>query len=132
MLAGRFGDEALQAVVGSPDRWLRLLRIAGTPVGYCGYELAARFGREREAAMKLAQLYVHESRRGEGLGRLMLDHVEARAREHGREVLFLQVNKRNAAAIGFYEAAGFSIAGAAVFDIGAGFVMDDYVMEKLL
>ena len=49
-----------------------------------------------------------------------------------RRVLFLQVNKQNTGAIGFYAAAGFTIARGAVFDIGSGFVMDDYVMEKRL
>ena len=62
----------------------------------------------------------------------MLGHVESRARDLGSRVLFLQVNKQNAGAIGFYAAAGFEIAREAVFDIGSGFVMDDYVMEKRL
>jgi len=47
-------------------------------------------------------------------------------------VLWLQVNKRNSGAIGFYEAAGFVRVREAVFDIGAGFVMDDYVRAKRL
>jgi ribosomal protein S18 acetylase RimI-like enzyme len=42
------------------------------------------------------------------------------------------VNKRNPGAISFYKAAGFTIAREAVFDIGSGFVMDDYIMEKRL
>jgi ribosomal protein S18 acetylase RimI-like enzyme len=132
MLAGRFSDAALREYAQAGDRWLEVLRLSGTPVGYCGYEFADQYGDERLAAMKLGQLDVLESHRGMGFGRFMLSHVESRARDLGRQVLFLQVNKQNTMAIGFYAAAGFTIAREAVFDIGSGFVMDDYVMEKRL
>jgi ribosomal protein S18 acetylase RimI-like enzyme len=80
--------------------------------------------------MKLGQLYVLESNRGMGLGRFMLGQIEQRARDHGRHLLWLQVNKRNTGAIAFYRAAGFGVVREAVFEIGGGFVMDDYVMVK--
>ena len=44
----------------------------------------------------------------------------------------MQVNKANVRAIAAYKKAGFHIAQEAVFDIGHGFVMDDYLMEKLI
>jgi len=131
MLAGRFSDDALREHVQAADRWLELLRVSGTPVGYCGYELAGMDDDgSTPAAMKLGQLYVLESHRGMGLGRHLLRHVEARTRELGRRVLWLQVNKKNAAAIGFYRSAGLEVIREAVFEIGGGFVMDDYVMAK--
>jgi hypothetical protein len=40
MLAARFGDEALRTHIQAADRWLQLLRVSGTPVGYCGCGLA--------------------------------------------------------------------------------------------
>jgi ribosomal protein S18 acetylase RimI-like enzyme len=80
--------------------------------------------------MKLGQLYVLESHRGMGLGRFMLGHVESRARELGCRSLWLQVNKRNTGSITFYKAMGFAVSREAVFGIGGGFVMDDYVMTK--
>jgi len=133
MLAGRFSDEALREHVRAADRWLELLRVSGAPVGYCGYELASIDGEERAAAtMKLGQLYVLESHRGTGLGRFMLAFVEGRARELECRALWLQVNRRNTNAVGFYRSAGFEVVRAAVFEIGGGFVMDDYVMAKQL
>ncbi len=128
MLAGRFSDDALRDQLQAPDKWLELLRVSGTPVGYCGYELSP----EVRDALKLGQLYVLESHRGKGLGRFMLGYVEKRARDLGRHTLVLQVNKRNTGAIAFYRQAGFEVVCEAVFDIGAGFVMDDYVMVKEL
>jgi ribosomal protein S18 acetylase RimI-like enzyme len=131
MLAGRFSDDALWEHVQAADRWLDLLRVGEKPVGYCGYEMAGMDDDgSTPAAMKLGQLYVLESCRGMGLGRLMLRHVEARARERGSGRLWLQVNKRNAAAIRFYRSAGFEVIRETVFEIGGGFVMDDYVMAK--
>ncbi len=133
MLAGRFSDESLREHIQASDRWLEILRVSGKPVGYCAYELADMQGNARTAAaMKLGQLYVLESHRGMGLGRIMLGHIERFAIELGRRELWLQVNKRNTEAIGFYRAAGFEVVREAVFEIGGGFVMDDYVMVKTL
>ena len=133
MLAGRFSDEALRRHNQAADKWLEILRVSGTPVGYCAYELADMDGDERTPpAMKLGQLYVLKSHRGMGLGKFMLEHVEGWAREVGRRALWLQVNKRNIGAIGFYRSAGFEVVREAVFEIGGSFVMDDYVMAKPL
>lgn len=93
-------------------------------------ELADNYGDGGLAAMKLGQLYVLASHRGLGLGKFMLGHVEQRAGDLGRYLLWLQVNKRNTGAVGFYTAAGFEVVREAVFEIGGGFVMDDYVMTK--
>ncbi len=132
MLAGRFSDEALREYAQAADRWLELLRVSGVAVGYCGYELAGMDDGSTPAAAKLGQLYVLESHRGMGLGRHMLGHIEQRARDLGCHVLWLQVNKRNMGAIAFYRAAGFEVVREAVFEIGGGFVMDDYLMATSL
>ena len=82
--------------------------------------------------MKLEQFYLLEECRGKGLGGQMLRHVEARTREQGCRVVMLTVNKRNADSIAVYRKSGFRVREGAVFDIGNGSVMDDYVMEKVL
>ena len=46
--------------------------------------------------------------------------------------LWLQVNRGNTQAIAAYRKYGFRIVESRVFDIGHGFVMDDYVMEQTL
>jgi ribosomal protein S18 acetylase RimI-like enzyme len=62
----------------------------------------------------------------------MLDHVERAARRQGAGRLLLQVNKRNEKALRFYRRANFTVREEAVFEVGGGFVMDDYVMVKEL
>ncbi len=125
MLNGRYTPEKLRSYLNAPDRWLRLLKLEGETIGYCSYALAP-------GEMKLEQLYLLEAYKGRGLGGLMLRHVEAEARAHGCGTLMLTVNKRNTDSIAVYRKAGFTVREEAVFDIGNGFVMDDFVMEKRL
>ena len=80
---------------------------------------------------KLSKLYVLPNQQGKGTGRYMIEYIAALAAQRGGTVLQLQVNKHNAAQH-FYQKLGFKIAKSAVFDIGNGFVMDDYVMELAL
>jgi ribosomal protein S18 acetylase RimI-like enzyme len=127
MLAERYTLEKLRLYLNADDRWLMLLRIDNHAVGYCSYALT-----DDPGEMKLEQLYLLPELHGKGLGKLMLRHVKEQARVRGRSTLTLQTNKRNAAAIAFYRKAGFTVREEAVFDIGNGFVMDDYVMEKVL
>jgi GNAT superfamily N-acetyltransferase len=127
MLAERYSPGKLRQYINAADCWMDLLRLANDPVGYCSCARTSISGE-----MKLEQLYLLQEHRGKGLGGLMLRHVEARARGQGLNVLALQVNKRNAGSIAFYRNAGFRVREEAIFDIGNGFVMDDYVMVKTL
>jgi len=127
MLAGRYTPEELRRYVDSEDRWLDLLSLGDRRVGYCSYARTSTPGE-----MKLEQLYLLQEFQGRGLGGFMLRHVEDRTRGFGLNVLSLQVNKHNVDAIAVYRKAGFTVREEAIFDIGNGFVMDDYVMEKIL
>ncbi len=127
MLAGRYTPERLRQYLPGQDSWMRLLTVAGEPVGYCSYALTAR---PRE--MKLEQLYLRADHKGEGLGGRMLRHVAAEARLRGCTTVMLTVNKKNLDSIAIYRKFGFVIRESAIFEIGRGYVMDDFVMEKVL
>lgn len=127
MLGSRYSPEAIRAQLGRPDLWWDVLRRDGELVGFVQYELGAKPGE-----LKIDKLYIRYSERGRGLGGALLRHVEQEARAIGCHRLYLQVNKHNTSAIGAYRKHGFEIAEAAVFDIGGGFVMDDYIMAKRL
>ena len=62
----------------------------------------------------------------------MIERVETHGRKLGALRVVLTVNRRNTGSIAFYERRGYVIRESAVFDIGGGYVMDDYVMEKQL
>ncbi len=127
MLAGRYTPEKLQAYVDSDRRWMKVLRQGDEPLGYCSYALT-----ETPCEMKLEQLYLLPEHHGRGLGGFMMAHVEAAARARGCTTLMLTVNKRNEGSIAVYRKRGFTVREEAVFDIGNGYVMDDYVMAKAL
>ena len=52
--------------------------------------------------------------------------------ESGKSVISLTVNKHNSNSIEAYKKMGFEIIRPMVTDIGSGYVMDDYYMEKKL
>lgn len=136
MLAERYTPEKLHLYLNADDRWLMLLRTdcptGSRAIGYCSYALTENPGEMKPSEMKLEQLYLLSELHGQGLGKSMLRHVEEQARVRGRRTLMLQTNKRNDIAIAFYRKAGFTVREEAMFDVGGGFVMDDYVMEKVL
>ena len=125
MLAERFAPANLRNYLNSTVRWFEILLQGKNPVGYCSYSLTSNPGE-----MKLEQIYLLEEFRGKGLGRFMLRHVEVEARMKNIRLLMLQVNKRNADSIAIYRKVGFQVREEAIFDIGNGYFMDDYVMEK--
>jgi GNAT superfamily N-acetyltransferase len=82
--------------------------------------------------MKLHKLYLLPEFHGAGIGTRALAEVERVARDNAATTLVLNVNRHNSKAIRAYERAGWQVAKTFVVDIGNGFVMDDYVMTKLL
>ena len=77
------------------------------------------------------ELYVVPAYRSEGVGKMLLDEVCGKSKEQGGTCIVLQVNKKNTARK-FYENNGFSLKYEAIFEIGNGFVMDDFVLERML
>ncbi len=88
--------------------------------------------RPDENSLFLSKLYLLNEQRGKGTGRQALNFIEQKARELGKRKIWLTVNKGNAATIDSYKKWGFKITGEPVADIGGGFVMDDYLMEKVV
>lgn len=95
------------------------------PVGYMGVELLSE-------TLFLSKFYSIKSARGKGYGRKMITFLETLAQEKHLNKISLTVNKYNKGSIKMYEKVGFGISGSVVKDIGEGFIMDDYQMEKRL
>ena len=85
-----------------------------------------------KAALMLSKIYVRKSERGHGLGKKILEFIEDLGQKRGIKMLWLTVNKNNADSIAWYSLMGFRNAGAVIQNIGGGFVMDDFRMEKTL
>ncbi|MBQ2981460.1 MAG: GNAT family N-acetyltransferase [Lachnospiraceae bacterium] len=82
--------------------------------------------------MFLSKLYLKKAHRGKGYAGQTLKELFKMSRERGLNMVWLTVNKHNEHTIEVYEHMGFAKARTQVADIGNGFVMDDYIMEKVL
>lgn len=78
----------------------------------------------------ISKIYLKQSTRGNGYGKTMLNFTEKYARQLKLSRILLTVNKYNESSITFYEKMGFKKNRNIVFDIGNGYVMDDYEMVK--
>ncbi len=112
---------AIEAAVAGGDRYV-LIVADGQVSGYAAW-------RDEPDARFLSKLYLRAAARGHGIGRLVFQRIAAEAREQGARRLWLTVNRHNRMAIAAYHSYGMRISATRVADIGAGFVMDDYVME---
>ncbi|HEY0029859.1 MAG TPA: GNAT family N-acetyltransferase [Bacteroidia bacterium] len=76
----------------------------------------------------LHKFYVEVSDQGKGVGSALLRHLLIGMPEG--ETIELTVNRRNYKAINFYFKNGFTIKAIADFDIGRGYFMNDFIMQK--
>ena len=101
-----------------------LIGLEGAAAGYFAIQR-----QPEKQSLFLSKLYVRKDMRGRGLARQALRHIDAVCRGASLTTIWLTVNKHNPA-VGTYERLGFETVAAVVADIGGGFVMDDYRMEK--
>lgn len=97
--------------------------------GMIGFASVGPYG---DSIMKLHKLYLLPDYHGQGIGARALAEVERVAKEHNADKLVLNVNRHNTKAINAYTRSGWHIAEKVKVDIGQGYIMDDYVMAKLL
>ncbi|MFV0400575.1 MAG: GNAT family N-acetyltransferase [Oscillospiraceae bacterium] len=97
----------------------------GQPAGYIGI-------RQEEDGVFLSKYYVKDSFRGKGVGSALMAFVEEFCTEKGLHKVWLTCNKGNSDSLAVYGHLGFVKASSQTVDIGGGYVMDDYVMEKTI
>ena len=94
-------------------------------IGYIGVQ-------PKEDELFLSKIYIKSFERGKGLGKKAIQFIERLAREKGLKKIVLTVNKNNRVAIKAYEKLGFRNVSSVIQEIGGGFIMDDYKMEKII
>ncbi len=80
-------------------------------------------------SMKIHKLYVLPNQQGKGIGEKLFQKAVSIMQAKGFKRLFLNVNRFNAA-LQFYLRMGMQIQKEENIDIGQGYLMEDYVMEK--
>ena len=102
-----------------------LIRTKGHSIGYMSVV-------PKENELFLSKIYIESAHRGKGFARKAVLLAERIAKGHSLGKIVLTVNRNNLGAIRAYERLGFRNTGPVIQDIGHGFVMDDYRMEKIL
>ena len=92
----------------------------------CGY-IAVQ---PKDDELFLSKIYVESSKRGKGYGKKAMQFIMNIAMDYELKKITLTVNKYNSNSIKAYKKMGFECIDSLVQDIGNGFVMDDYKMEK--
>lgn len=102
-----------------------ILNVDKTDAGYAAIENIA------PRSYKLHKIYLSQKLHGKGLGKFLLNQMEQIVLGRQATVLRLNVNRGNQA-VEFYKSRGYNIVHTEDIDIGNGFFMNDYVMEKQL
>jgi diamine N-acetyltransferase len=116
---------AIAKQIQAEDLRYYLLQADGNAIGYLAVQ-------PRDDSLFLSKLYVLAAERGKGHARRAVDVVATLAAALGMRKLSLTVNRHNALALAVYTSLGFIRVGSVRTDIGGGFVMDDYRLEKAL
>lgn len=119
-----YSEEALRRQMESGNQFL-LVFNANLPIGFAAYS------EEEPGLFKLHKLYMLHSQQGRGAGKTVVNRIIEDIRAKGALALRLNVNRNNNAKF-FYQKLGFEIIGEEDVDIGEGYFMWDYIMEKKL
>jgi ribosomal protein S18 acetylase RimI-like enzyme len=123
MLNAMYSAESLTEQMNNGHQFI-ILQIDKQPVGFVSVS------KKTERNYFINKLYVDTTQHRKGLGKLLLDKIEL---DYNDAVSFsLTVNRQNFKAINFYFKNGFVINEVADFNIGNGFIMNDFVMKKEL
>lgn len=94
-------------------------------VGYTGGHVEPETNR-----FFISKIYLLQDQRGKGYSSKAIRFYDELCKDRGLDAMYLTVNKGNEMAIRAYNAKDFKTIDSVVTDIGNGFVMDDYIMER--
>lgn len=86
--------------------------------------------RQEEEKLFLSKFYIGKEHRGRGYASQAIAFLEQLCKDRNLSHIWLTVNRHNESSIAVYEKKGYRTVREQVADIGNGFVMDDFIMEK--
>ena len=96
-----------QGIAAMPTRQLIVGRLDGVICATAILIIPPKNNEAQSFATELTSLFVAPWARGQGLSRMLLDHVEKIARKDGFAVINLNVRETQTAAIALYDSAGY-------------------------
>ncbi|MEO0060184.1 MAG: Protease synthase and sporulation negative regulatory protein 1 [Bacteroidota bacterium] len=126
MLSQFYSDDYLQKNIDQKHLFY-LVFDNETAIGFFAIEHFYK----NENITKLHKLYLNPEIQNRGFGKKIIDFIVKESVQNCCSCVSLNVNKYNKA-VYFYKKMGFKIVLKEIIDIGNGYVMDDFGMEKKL
>lgn len=121
----------LKKYQSAPALWAQIQEGVSYFLVFYRGEIAGYYAVKNEKeCLFLSKIYLKRSMRGLKIGLWMLKQCFKIAENKKLPYIYLTVNKHNLSSIGFYERNGFEKKKPLEKDIGNGFIMDDWQMEK--
>lgn len=127
MLTTFYSEETLLDNMVNKKHHFILIYDAATCLGFASFE--HNYLEKKET--RLHKIYLLPEAQGKGAGSALIEAVETYAAENNSTSISLNVNRFNNASA-FYKKRGFTIIGEEDIEIGHGYLMEDYMMEKQL
>jgi len=120
-----YSDEALTEQYEKKEQLFYLVSNSESTLGFIGIEHNYKNG----AVTRIHKIYLLPETQGKGIGKIVIEEIEKLALQNNSTSLSLNVNRFNNA-LRFYQKLGFEVTDEVNIDIGNGYLMEDYVMEK--
>ena len=127
MLDAFYSEAALNDNVVSKGHHFLLAKEDDIVLGFASFE----HNYQENNRTRIHKIYVLPQTQGKGIGNTLIGHIEKLAIENYSAALSLNVNRFNKAYT-FYQKKGFEVIEEVDIEIGHGYLMEDYVMEKRL
>ncbi|WP_456312598.1 GNAT family N-acetyltransferase [Pseudomonas shirazensis] len=120
-----YSDEALTEQYEKKEQLFYLVSNSESTLGFIGIEHNYKNG----AVTRIHKIYLLPETQGKGIGKIVIEEIVKLALQNNSTALSLNVNRFNNA-LRFYQKLGFEVTDEVNIDIGNGYLMEDYVMEK--
>lgn len=127
MLQLFYSTNALEKQLQSGHRFI-IAYEDGIAVGFASFSQKTT---HTPGIFRLHKLYVLPGLQQKGVGKFLLNYIIETISAEGATMLELNVNRHNPA-LQFYTKHGFTVSREEDIDIGEGYFMNDYVMERKL
>jgi len=119
MLKNMYNYESLLNQIKEKDQQFYFITLNNEDIGFLSVT------NEKNGCWMLNKLYVLEDKASKGIGTVVLEELKKIIQP---KKITLTVNRKNIKSINFYFKNRFKIDSVALFDIGNGFFMDDFIM----
>lgn len=126
MLDAFYSESALLANIENGHEFI-LAKENDICLGFASFE----HHYQNKKATKIHKIYILPETQGKGIGKLLIDSIAQFAKKNNSNSLLLNVNRFNKA-LTFYQKLGFEIIEVIDIELEHGYLMEDYVMEKIL